>query len=423
MARIQGGQVDANRECIKAVLWGSALTMGLFVLTGCGTSHGSFHPGSAPGREDSKQACSDATSCRDTLRALRDVTPLSPCELRTRAEIASRACDLGVAEGCTTLGRMEPGHARDLFQRACELGDGEGCARKGLFTLLGEGALQDASTGLAELQAACDAYPRAACGIAALGLGEDARRRGSEPEWEWIALFAQRGCDAGDGLACRLLGDAFQAGQGVSQDMGKAFELYARACEAGNGMACADQGMISLRYGAEEAGELPRADDLFSRGCALGSSEACRLLVVESLSMQEGMRDDASRQALFRQACDRGAAMGCLALYDSLRNQPRAPGAPLELPGLLKRACRFGETQACEFLEDISRVSQRQCGAGSAKACGVLGALMLSQPTFGSEVVDGMRILQRACLEGDASSCSLVRELAPRSDELTCRSE
>ncbi|WNG34058.1 hypothetical protein F0U61_10740 [Archangium violaceum] len=123
--------------------------------------------------------------------------------------------------------------------------------------------------------------------------------------------------------------------------------------------------MISLRYGSEETGASPRADDLFSQGCALGSSEACRLLVVESLSKQEGTKDDASRQTLFRQACDRGATMGCLALYDSLKNQPRTPGEPLELPGLLKRAC----------------------------------------------------------LEGDATSCSLVRELAPRSDELTCRSE
>ncbi|WNG45916.1 sel1 repeat family protein [Archangium minus] len=415
--------MDATREGIKAALWGSALTMGLFVLAGCGTPNGAIHPGSAPAEEAPKQACSDATSCRDTLRELRGVTPMSPCELRMRAEVARKACSLGVAEGCTALGRMEPGLARSLFQRACELGDGEGCARQGLLTLLGEGVLQDESAGLAELQAACDTYPRAACGIAALGLDEAARRREGTPEWEWIALFAQRGCDAGDGLACQLLGDAFLAGQGVSQDMDKAFDLYARACEAGNGTACVNQGMISRQYGAEEGGAAPRADDLFSRGCALGSSEACRLLVVESLTRQEGVKDDAAQQALFRQACDRGAAMGCLALYDALKHQPRAPGTSLELSGLLKRACRFGEAQACEFLEDISRVSQRQCGAGSASACGVLGALMTSQPTFGSEAAEGMRLLQRACLEGDATSCSLVRELAPRSEELTCRVE
>jgi TPR repeat protein len=415
--------VEANRECIQVGPLVRVLAMGLFVLVGCGTSRGTVYAGQAPEVAAPKESCSDATSCRDTLRALRSSTPTSACELRDHAEVAERACTLGVAEGCTELGRLQQGDAsRSLFQRACELGDGEGCARHALSTLLGEGVLRDEATGRAELQDACDKYPRAACGLAAIGLGEDARRRGASPEDEWIALFAQRGCDAGDGLACRLLGDAFQAGRGVSQDSGKAFELYARACEAGNGTACANEGVLSLQPGAEGAGDATHADDLFSRGCALGSSEACRLLVVETLQHRGGVKDDAAQRALFRQACERGAGVGCLALYDALRHQPREASAPLELPGLLKRACRFGEAQACEFLEDISRLSQRQCGEGSASACGVLGALLLSEPTLDSEAAQGMRFLQRACLEGDATSCTLVRDLAPDADALSCRS-
>jgi hypothetical protein len=339
-----------------------------------------------------------------------------------------------VGEGCTELGRLalaglgeqgrpDPGTARSLFRQACEQGDGEGCARHALSTLLGEGVLRDEATGRAELRDACDKHPREACGIAALGLGEDARRRGVSPESEWIALFAQHGCDAGDGLSCQLLGDAFHAGVGVSQDIRKAFELYARACDAGNGTACASQGVLSLQSGDGESASATRAAELFSRGCALGSSEACRLFVLEAREHGGNAKEDAAREALFRQACDRGAAMGCLALYDVLRHKPPEPGASLELPGLLKRACRFGEASACEFLEDVSRVAWRQCGAGAAPACGVLGALLLSSPSTGRDATEGLRLLEQACQDGNAVSCTLARGMVPRPSALTCRSE
>ncbi|MFL5354180.1 tetratricopeptide repeat protein [Archangium sp.] len=394
--------------------------MGLFVLVGCGTSSGAVRPlEPAPTGDTASALCAEAASCRDTLKALLRVPATSACDTQKRTEVARRACALGVGEGCTQLGRVEGEASRDLFQRACEQGDGEGCARHGLSTLLGEGAPRDEAAGRAELQEACDKHPEVGCGIAVLGLTEDARRRDASPEQELLALFAQRGCDAGDGLACRFLGEAFHEGLGVSRDAGKAFELYARACEAGNGAACANEGVLSLQSGA---GASTRADDLFTRGCALGSSEACRLLMVETLEHRGGMKDDATQRALFREACDRGAAVGCLALYDALRHQPAENGTRLELPGLLKRACRLGEARACEFLDDVSRVSQRQCGAGSAPACGVLGALLLSEPTVESEATEGMRFLQRACQEGDAASCALVLEVAPRSSALTCRS-
>lgn len=407
--------MEANRFGFRV------LAMGLFVLVGCGTSSGAVRPPApAPTGDTASQVCADAANCRDTLKALLRVPAPSACDAQQRTEVARRACDLGVGEGCTQLGLTEADAARDLFQRACEHGDGEGCARHGLSTLLGEGVPRDETAGRAELQAACDNHPDVACAIAMVGLMEESRRTHSTPEYEWLALFAQRGCDAGDDLACRFLGDAFHEGLGVSRDVGKAFELYARACEAGNGAACANEGVLSLRSGA---GESARADDLFTRGCSLGSSEACRLLMVETLEHHGGVKDDAAQRALFREACDRGAAVGCLALYDALRHRPVEPGTRLELPGLLKRACRLGEAQACEFLDDISRVSQRQCAAGSAPACGVVGALLLSEPLTESETTEGMHILQGACQAGDATSCGLMLEVAPRSGSLTCRSK
>jgi TPR repeat protein len=240
-----------------------------------------------------------------------------------------------------------------------------------------------------------------------------------EPELELMALFEQRGCDAADAHSCQMLGDAFHTGAGVSRDLARAHELYARACEAGNATACSNEGVMSLQ--SKQPGEATRADDLFTRGCALGSSEACRNLVL--MTQQQGeVKDAAAQQALFRQACDRGAAVGCLALYDVLRRKPSEPGQPLELPGLLKRACRFGDAKACEFLDDVSSVAQRQCEGGVAASCGVLGTLLLSQPALEHETTQGLQLLRQACKWGDEKSCKLMEDLRLRVNELTCRS-
>jgi hypothetical protein len=115
--------------------------------------------------------------------------------------------------------------------------------------------------------------------------------------------------------------------------------------------------------------------------------------------------------------------VGCLALYDALRQKPLEADMPLQLPGLLKRACRLGEVKACEFLDEVSRVTQGQCKDGVAAACGVLGTLLVSPPVLGREASEGMQLLRHACHGGDAASCALLRDVAPRLDALTCRSE
>lgn len=404
--------------------WSRLLVVGWAVLAGCATS-GPPRPTAAvaaPAPVASVPGpCADAASCRAALGEARRQTNPSSCEAQRRGELARRACEVGVAEGCTLLGRepeTEPATARGLFERGCAGGDAEGCARHALMTLLGEGCERDTAAGQAELREACERAPASACGLAVSSLVAEARQRDAEPEWEWLALFAQRGCDAGDGAACRMLGDVFYAGHGVSADLEKAAELYARACEGGDGQACAQQGMLLPANAVETHG---RADDLFTRGCDLGSAEACRLIVLKTLGNHGDVGDGNVRRALFRHACDQGAAVGCLALYDLLREQPAEPGTSLQLPALLKRACRLGEAQACEFLEDVARTAQPRCARGSAAACGVMGVLLLSPPTVGGEAAEGLRLLRRACAEGDTASCSLLNDRTLPTEDLTCQ--
>lgn len=441
------GNEGLVRPCLGVLLRGALGVSLIALVVGCGASGGATRAsastpandtsrrveellGSDPTDMASRRGCSDASSCQEALAKLKSAVPVSPCELRRGVDVARSACELGVAEGCTELGRMklwgietdgaaDAAAARGLFAQACELGDGEACARHGLMTLLGEGVLRDEATGQSELQAACEKYPGIACGVAAMGLDQDARQRGEDPEQELMALFAQRGCEAADAHSCQLLGDAFLTGTGVGRDSDKALSLYQRACEAGNATACTREGVMVLQ--SSGAAEDAHADALFSRGCALGSSEACRSLVLRTRRQSGEVKDEPTQQALFRQACEHGAAMGCLALYDSLRRKPAGPGVSLELPGLLKRACRFGEAKACEFLDDVSSTAQRQCEGGVASSCGVLGALLLSQPVQEREAADGLQLLHQACKWGDAKSCKLMRDVEPHARELTCR--
>ncbi|WNG26948.1 sel1 repeat family protein [Cystobacter fuscus] len=419
--------VESQAPCSLSV---ALLTLGL-TLVGCATAppRTPLVPEAASPAVSSPEVCTDAANCREALRnSPRDT--LSECEVQRRVELARRACALDVAEGCTELGRWETRGlvkeggpdlhvASDLFQRACALGDGEGCALRALMTLRGQGVARDAGAARAGLQDACDRFPGSACGLAVQGLAEEALRGGTEPEWEWMALFAQRGCDAGDGLSCRILGEAFYSGRGIAQDTDKAAGLYARACEAGDGEACARQGML-LR--AEGPWAEPRAEQLLSRGCELGSPEACRLTVLETLDSQGSSKNAADRRALFRHACDRGAALGCLALYDELRDEPLAPRPVFELPGLLKRACLLGAGQACEFLDEVSQAARPRCASGSASACGVLGVLLLSPPLRQGESTEGERLLHAACEGGDLASCKGLSERSGASEDLTCRS-
>ncbi|OJH41742.1 hypothetical protein BON30_00390 [Cystobacter ferrugineus] len=406
------------------------LTLGL-ALGGCATAppRTPLAPEAPSPADPSPEVCKDATDCREALRASPRDT-LSECEARRRVELARRACALNVAEGCTELGRWETrglvkaggvdfAAASGLFLRACTLGDGEGCALKALMTLRGQGEARDAVAARAGLQDACERFPGISCGLAVEGLAEETLREGTAPEWEWMALFAQRGCDAGDGLSCRILGEAFYSGRGVAQDADKAAGLYARACEAGDGEACTRQGML-LR--AEGPWAEPRAEQLLSRGCELGSPEACRLTVLETLDSQGRQKNTADRRALYRHACDRGAALGCLALYDELRDEPLALRPVFELPGLLKRACLLGAGQACEFLDEVTQAAQPRCASGSASACGVLGVLFLSPPLRQGESTEGERLLHAACEGGDLASCKGLSELSGASADLTCRS-
>ncbi|WP_434385418.1 tetratricopeptide repeat protein [Melittangium boletus] len=367
------------------------------LLAGCGAARGrvAAPPGPVPAVE--------TPLARDA----------SPCDA------GERACGAGDGRACTRLGReAPPDAARALFARACAAGDGEGCARHALALLLGEGGAADEAEGRRALQAACERTPREACGLAAVGLAEAARRAGTPGAPDEAALLAQEGCHAGDGFACRLLGDVFLEGGERVADTGQAFALYARACEAGDGQGCAAQGTLVRQW---TPGEAARADALLTRGCELGASAACGSLVVQALHGEGTTLDTPGQRALFSRACDAGAAMGCLALYETLRHAPETRGS-LQLPTLLKRACQLGEARACGFLEDVSRVAGPACAEGTASSCGVMGALLVSAPRREGEAREGLRLLEGACAAGDGASCGVLREARPREAGGSCRS-
>ena len=127
------------------------------------------------------------------------------------AAMFEQGCTLGHTRGCTMIAvRYAKGAAglkRDIeaaagwYAKACpsdRAADPEGCRELGLLQIKGKGAAQDAATGKANLERACFQNDAEACRHLAQQELDDGRMAEA-------MVAGQRGCDLGDGGACKKL--------------------------------------------------------------------------------------------------------------------------------------------------------------------------------------------------------------------------
>jgi TPR repeat protein/outer membrane protein OmpA-like peptidoglycan-associated protein len=197
-----------------------------------------------------------------------------PCRIGDR-DNCKRACDLGHAESCTTLGIMVAygigGAKRDaeasleLFGKGAKGGHARAHVHLGLHF---EGRGADAKKARASYQSACDGGDLAGCnhlGRLELGAKNHARAR---------ALF-ERACDGGEGAGCHALGQLYEKGTAVGRDADKALDVYQRGCRAGSVPSCSARGVLQVKTSKSAA---TRADGLakvrwacdqhYARACA-----------------------------------------------------------------------------------------------------------------------------------------------------------
>ena len=82
-------------------------------------------------------------------------------------------------------------------------------------------------------------------------------------------------CDENSPSACQNLGALYHNGEGVSQSLEKAAELYEKSCEQGEALGCSNLGFLYRRGHGVPASE-EKAKSLFQRSCDMGYFSFCQ---------------------------------------------------------------------------------------------------------------------------------------------------
>ena len=172
-----------------------------------------------------------------------------------------RACDAGDTRGCSFLADMysdgrgltkDNKRAVELLQRACEAGDASGCNKLAFMYYRGAGVKKNQQRVLGLWQLACEMGEGAGCsnlaGFYSRGWlwwdmskfvsGESKDSALASKLYRRAVELYQLGCESGDALNCRSLGDMYREGSGVNKDPNRAAQLFGQACDLGLADAC-----------------------------------------------------------------------------------------------------------------------------------------------------------------------------------------
>ena len=207
----------------------------------------------------------------------------------------SNNCREGFAWSCNEQGLLlaqgrlvdsDPGGAAASFARACDLGLAVGCSNA--ETLAAGGAdFGRASTSLAyawayqdtaPLDEACESGDAETCYL--LASAHRAGRGVAQDEALARELF-MRSCDLGWAPGCSSLAEMYLRGEGVPVDSARAAEGFAQACNGGEAMSCLRLGLM-YRLGQGIAPDPLRATELMQQACAMGLPNACQMLAETS---------------------------------------------------------------------------------------------------------------------------------------------
>jgi TPR repeat protein len=224
---------------------------------------------------------------------------------------------------------LKPGEGLKLLTTACDAGSAFACGSLGSLYADGNGVSKDEARATKILVRGCDGHGWLAC-VNAASLGVRGQPQDAAPPARSVAfleracgyggdqsavcraddaaggapaayLAAQRkGCDAGDGVACRRLGWAIETGYGdAAVDVEAARAAYAKSCATHNLWGCFRQALFTA-----DAKEQAR---LYDAACRAGSGPSCY-----ALAQPKYAQPAEARRALLRQACDSSIENACI---------------------------------------------------------------------------------------------------------------
>ena len=215
-------------------------------------------------------------------------------------------------------------------------------------------------------------------------------------------------CDAGDGEACFKLGVVEANGA-----PNKAVPHYRRACVLGFASGCRLLGEAYVS-GTGVTTDRTKGRILLRQACDVDDVEACF-----SLASVPGVRD---RTQLLKRACDAQMAEACFSLGSDYSDNPISAGMPAiydTATSYFQRACDFGHQQGCEALRrprPAAKIYERlqstrtkrllhDCSHDDISACGELATAFSAGNGVEKNAEIAFWLNRRVCDAGELKSC------------------
>jgi len=193
----------------------------------------------SPGVDADAGSDADKTTCvADSLSALRILPGAASCA--TSGWSCRIKCQFGSGPSCLGLAyaaqrdSQELDESESLFKRACELGMANGCTNYAAAIWTGGSAVEQLGCARRIFKKACSAKERFACGMVGRVMIEST----TPPLYTEGRRYLQTACDAVGGFSCRVLAMHLESGSLGEYRPALIPELLSQACAGGDPDAC-----------------------------------------------------------------------------------------------------------------------------------------------------------------------------------------
>jgi hypothetical protein len=306
-------------------------------------------------------------------------------------EFLGKACDLGLAQGCSMLaellesgkgGPADAAAAAEKYAKACEAGYEVACAKAKKPKVEGDELSPD------EQVAWCAQGKLAQClGLGAAWLLSAESPGAADNAATYLGKACKGGAPSGCAMACELLAQ------------GKGAQECETACKGGSRDAC-------LALSRRSEGTTKR--DWLDKACRAGDGQTCLELAIGL----EKDADKAAKESLLSAGCAGGVAKSC-----ALLGWAKATAGDAAAMDILAKACGLGDAEACSLSllptsEEKDPTIEKACAASKAKDCAIAAARQFAKGSAAWK--KALQKAERSCLLQAGPACLLAAALTAR---------
>jgi uncharacterized protein len=243
----------------------------------------------------------------------------------------------------------------------------------------------------------------------------------------------ERGCDAGDVVACNNAGGAY-----TRSDKAKAEKYRLKACDLGSAEGCsqASQWMLEREdpaSKAQSAALAAKAKEIHQKMCAAGDPAGCFGvgIAVRQESEDQAQKYFREAMAIWQKRCDAGDLYGCYRVGIAYGEESGVPIDYERSKRMLGDACDKGHLDSCAELAHLFKSSddkrddaraaelfERACVAGIEERmpCREAGFLLVDGGGVPVDKARAVRLLENGCGQGDEWACFKVGAMLMEGD-------